>query len=273
MPDVNYGIKGVRKNCISFSQKISLLWPICGRRSLADETVISDINHVIRYWRTRVSDLHELGWTSVQATGKVQFVRNCPPVIGICANQHTCQCCKLNGICPWCHARQTEKVFNLFAKYLPKRGCLKNSAIKILELSNSRVLRRKGTSVFLESLIIHARLLACRLIKRLKPLGAYFDILIEPRVIEEGKVSWRLSYRIIAMVDEKWEMPCWLVESKRKKRITLVTSRKELINPIARTRRYPIGLFRCDSELVLLALNARHKTRCSATLGCFRMQK
>jgi hypothetical protein len=272
MPDEAFPIKGVKKNSAAYTQKLSVLWPIISRRSLYDSDVVLDTTTLLRRWRKRVDALHAAKWPELQADGKVQFVRNCPPagiVIGK-ENDNLCQCCKLRAICPWCYMRQVAKVFNAVAKLLPNRGATQLHSINVLEISGEMLMCKADAGSFLSGHLTAWQQVPQKLLRRLKPLGAYRTISLDPKAIDGHKSLWRFRYHILAIVPNNWTMPDWLDNGNRKVRTTNVTSKKQLINTVQRTCRYPIGLFRGTISMTIKSLNARRGKRCNEFTGCLR---
>jgi hypothetical protein len=268
--DEVFVVKGVTKRSSTFSSKISVLWPLIGRRSLRDEDVILDTNVLINRWRQRLSVFKEKGWPDIQGTGKLQFARNCPPAGVVSFGEKTCRPCRLSAVCPWCYMRNVEKVFNKLAVSLPNRGSLRTTGLRLLEISGRMLLKRRHAGKYISGHLLEWADVPKRLLTRLKPLGAYRSVSLDPKVVEGQISGWRFSYRILAIVPEGWEIPAWLDNGKRKVRLTYVQSKKRLINIVGRTCRYPVGLLHGDAQMAINSLNARKGKRLSEFTGCLR---
>lgn len=270
MPDEALDVVGIKKTCVAHAQKISVLWPLIGQRSLHDDDVILGIQVLQRRWRKRLELLRDKGWQDLQGTGKLQFARNCPPQIVVAVNTKTLRPCKMNNICPWCYMRQVADLFNVFATYLPERGALKKTGINLLEISGKMLLRRNEAGKYLSGHFMEWQTVPKKLLQRLKPLGAYRSISLDPKVVEGQFSAWRFSYHILALMVNGWEVPTWLNNGRRKVRLTYVQSKKQLVNVVGRTARYPVGLIRGDPHMTIVSLNARRKKRCCEVTGCLR---
>jgi hypothetical protein len=270
MPDEVIAIKGVKKDYSAHTQKIAVLWPVVGRRSLKDDEVVADLHKLRRRWHKRIEQLKLGGWADLLNPGVSQFARNCPPSdLVFSTASKTLRPCKL-CLCPSCHMRMTAKVYNTISRCLPDRGRLTTKPLKFVEVSGRMVLRKPDVGKFVSSPLHEWMEAPKRLLKRLKPLGAFRLVTLDPKHVGGQISGYRFTYRILAVMPDGWEMPPWLDNGRRKVRVTDVKSKKQLINLVARTCRYPVGLLRGDLRMTVIALNARRRKRLSEFTGCFR---
>ncbi len=267
MPDVNFDMPTVRQNYTSTIHRLSMLAPIVKFWSKKPENVIKDVKKVLHLWRTRVFDLADMEYARLRAPGKRQFARNCPPVIVRTSNTKILRCCNMDYVCPWCYSRTTSNIYQKFASLLPSSGCLHNAKYSLLELRIPKYITYEDAGSYLNAPLLVFLRDTRRLIRRLDPLGAYFCVTLDPHV-KRGKIElWRFQPRILALAPVDYEMPAWIKKPGRVTRITILKCKKDLIGPVARTRRYPVGLLCSDIEKTIIALNARRKTRCSEMSG------
>jgi hypothetical protein len=270
MPDVTYSMQGVKKTCVAFAQKVGVLWPLLGRRSLHDDDVILDTEALQRRWRKRLEALKLHGWADVTKDGVAQFARNCPPASVKAFGPKALRPCKLRGICPFCHMRTVAKVFNAVARHLPVKEKELNPGIRLLEVSGKMLIRRAHAGKYLSGQLLEWSVVPKKLLKRLRPLGAYRRVTLDPKVVAGQFSGYRFQYNILAMVPYDWEIPRWLDNGNRRVKLTHVQSRGQLINVISRTCRYPVGLMKGDLRMTIVSLNARRGKRLSEFVGCLR---
>lgn len=274
MPDQTFTIKRIKTTNAAYAQKISVLWPLTKRRSLHAQDVAKDMLLVLTWWRKRAKMLKDKKWPDLMGPGKLQFARNCPPAGAVTETDKACRPCRLGHICPWCHMRQTEVLFNKLAAYLPNRGQLPESRkLRLVEISNKKYMSREDASKYVGSQLLEWQRVPKRLLTKWKPLGAYVRIILEPHAVDGQYAGWRFSYRILALIPASTEVPKWIDNGNRHIRVTDVRSKKQLVNVVGRTCRYPTGMFRADPEAVMISLNARRGKRLNEFVGCLRSQK
>ncbi len=283
MPDVKFDIKRVYKKCSSFAAKIAVLWPLFGRRSLKDAQVVRDTKKLTTIWRNKLCDLKGAGLPALVGIGRLQYARNCPlcGVVALCPR--VLQCCHLRNICPWCWMRRTIFVYNTFANLLPEHGRLSKSYLRLVEVYAHMRMSRKDAGAYLDNHLMRWSMCPKKMLramayrdangKRVGPLGAFQSIVLAPTAVERQKAAWSFAYRILALVPPEWVTPPALVNPRYKVRVTDVHSKADLVNPVGRTCRYPVGLIRGDLKMTVTALNARRNRRCSEFTGCFRRGK
>jgi hypothetical protein len=166
--------------------------------------------------------------------------------------------------------RNVEKLYHKLAKLLPERGAFKTQGIQLLEVTSKMTMSKRDAGKFLSGHVAEWQKVPQRLVRRLHSLGAYRNILIDPKAVDKHRSGWRFQYRILAVMPTDWQIPEWLVNNNRKLRVTYVQSKKQLINVVGRTCRYPTGLLQGTPRMAMIALNARRGKRCSEYTGCLR---
>jgi hypothetical protein len=272
MPDVKFVWKGVKHTSLAYAAKKAVLWPLTRRRALRNKAVVKDLKWLQRFWREQLCVLRDAGWKDLATPGKVQFCRNCPPTIGVAVGEKPCRPCNMRQICPWCYARQIGVLYDALAELLPNRGKL-SEPIRLLEIKNKVVMPLKDVGKMVNPTLKSFKKSPTDLLKRLAPLGAYYNVHLEPKSVHGHYSAWKFSYSVVALVPLGWEQPEWLAANGRKIRVTDVYSKQQLVNVIARICRYPVGLLKGDPKLAMISLNARRGTRSSAMLGCFRNKR
>jgi hypothetical protein len=269
VPDELFDIKGVKKNCAAYAQRLSTLWPISGHRSLYEEEVVHDVLALQKRWRKRLEGLKLKHWSDLEPKGVLQFARNCPLDCVKAFGRKALRPCKLRAICPFCRMRSAAKLFNIISTYLPARSQLRTRGLNLLEVSSMLVLPRSDVGKYLSGHLLEWSLVPKRLQRRLKPLGAFRTISIDPKAIHGQQSAYRLTYRILALMPEGWVIPEWLDNGRRKIRLTYVQSKRQLVNVVGRTCRYPLGLMNGDLQMAIVCLNARRGKRLNEYTGCF----
>ncbi len=274
MYDNLFKIVGISKTGLSFCQKITTLWSICGTRSLSDLDVSTSINLVMNAWRARIMQLVDEGWHVPSAPGKVQFMRNCPPVIVRTEDVDRIfqPCCQYH-ICPWCHSRSIAFLYNKLASFLPIRGGYSTPAFRLLEIRDNRVFVKKSAGKFIASVFKDWINTSRQLMPFLKAAGAYWRATIDPLTTKKGRHLWRLAYSVLDKVPMDYVLPDFVDNGHRTIRYTDMKSRRQLINIVARTCRYPKGMMWGPPDMALVALGVRRRKKCTALYGCFRSSK
>lgn len=269
MADVNYILKAIQRKGTSYLQRQSVLWPLLNKRSKTEEEVIHATMQVLTWWREKAAALKKAGWLDLNTSGKLQYVRNCPPSTAVALSEKQFRCCKLSAICPWCYARAIADLYTKFAELLPARNATKKKALRIFEMMNSRVMTLKQAGSYLDAHLRTWKLAPITFLNRIKPLGAYYNVTLEPFKHRHGKTVWKFTYHVVAIVDDSWSTPEKIPRTAKCK-LSIVRSRKQLIPILRRACRYPVGLMTGDEKYVMMALNARKGLRCNALLGCLR---
>jgi hypothetical protein len=269
MPDVLFKPKAVRRRYQAYVQRRAVLWPLMGRRSMSPDKVCEDVTKLHNWWRTKVTALYNEGIEMIPTPGKMQFARNCPPTIIVTHGGVTARPCRLMHICPWCHSREAESLYDQLASYLPARNATAKP-LNLLEVSARRVMTPQDAGKLLTPHLIDWKRPVAQVLKKLpNALGAYYAVNIEPRMTRGKRNKWLFSYHVLAVMPDS-EFPADLDNGLRQCRLSTVISRKQLIPVIGRVCKYPVGLLRCEAPLVAMALNARKNIRCKASTGCLR---
>lgn len=241
------------------------------RRSLYDNMVIADTYNLINLWRNKLSKLKEEKPELFSSQAKFQFIRNCPPEF-VTTDNGLLQFCKLSSFCPWCYARRVGEVYDCFAELLPKRGKL-SKPITLFELHFSFQMIQLEAGAYPLSHVAYTKRIFESDYRKLGLAGAYYNFIIEPYRFN-NTINYRFKYRLLSIVEESWIIPTWITERRfTTSRLHKISCRKELINPIARTCRYPKGLLRSDASVSALALNFKDHIRMSAFKGCLYSRK
>lgn len=273
MSDTVFTIKGVKKAGKDHFHKQSVIWPLMRRRSLVDATVKQDVRCVIRHWRKRLNALYAHEWADLLTEGRLQYARNCPPTIVVASTPSVMKPCNMWHICPWCFCRKNEALYDLLASFLPERGGYRRPKFCLLEVRDKDLKTEAEAGTGTGAQMLELRHDAQTYVKRIKPLGAHFNVTMDPKSTHGSKSLWRRRYSILAMVEPDYRIPEWLNEKGRTVRLTEMQCRRQLISILARTCRYPVGLMYGDIEMTIRSLNARRGKRCTALTGCFRANK
>lgn len=260
------------------------------------------IVRLIYEWRARVSAMQEFGWPPPRKFGSyadgLVYLQNCQPAFHW-FRQET-RTCKYDRICPFCYARRIGKLWPLFTESLPtavepSREGGRMRAIQLEEtapvVSAYHLVERRNTAriPFLSGTggdisdpavvaAMSARLrdfLVSRIRERsdklpeLRPLGSYSQITIEPRAAD-----WRYRIRQIYIVrhddniETRLPVPARGVVFRHTK-----PTRATLMQVLAATCRYPVGMFRGNPLLTSIILKASAGLRLHATTGVLRHKR
>lgn len=256
--------------CLVFCQN---KYPLGDARTAITERLCSYRRHAVSLNSLAPTALQaeQVGLVRASTPNALQFMRNCPPAMVYTMPNDYRRVCKLNCVCPWCWMRRTVYVFNTLARcmHLPERGALA-TPVKLVEVSAQLVMSRVDAGSYLDNHFLRWSDCPKSVLRSIKPLGAFRMLSLAPTSVDGHKAAWRFSYRILAMVPKDWAMPTKLDNGYRKVKVTDVHSKKDLVNAVARTCRYPVGLLRGDPQMALTALTAIKNRRCSEFTGCFR---
>lgn len=269
--DVNYRFAGVTRSVPDYLLRRVILWPLTRRRCFQRGAVYRDVKEVMELWRRRLHQLREREWDSLLEDRDYIKARNCAPVCVKVFGHKARTWCNLRSICPWCYGRDVVNDYEVLAKHLPVRG-YDGRPLRLLTVTASRLVSPRVAGEVLSSHLQAWREGPISIINRLRPKGSLYRINLDPGTTPNGKACWRLSYRILALVSPTSALPDKL-PSVARVLDSKVTSRHELLKPLSRLCRYPTGLLRGDSRLVLKALYARSGLRCKATTGCLRASR
>lgn len=273
MADVRFTLIGVKSSRSNYAAISSVYCPIFNQRKISYSKLPRYTAILIRQWRNRLAELRLNGWYDIQSIKKFQYARNCPPRIILTNSSRSVRPCNLYSICPWCHGVNTAILFNNFVKFLPIRNSeIYEKGIKLFEFYGRFLADVEDVGLYVDSHFRTWRKRPTDIIKQLRPLGGFYTNMLEPRSPIDSVPYWLFSFRILAIVSDEFVLPSWLPTNDRryKFKICTVRSKKDLVGPIMRTCRYPIGLLKDNTKMTITALNARKGCRTSALVGCLR---
>lgn len=265
MSDVRFDISFAKNNYLAYTQQRSVLLPLLLKINLKKNAAFG-ISRLMRRWRNRLRVLREHGWKTMESPIRYQFTRNCPPTMCYTLGDQRYQRCGLSQLCPWCYSLETKEVFDKFSMLLPKRGKL-SKPYKLIEIRRTHLLSANDKDSL--SLVLHKLMdTPRRAIRALQPLGGFYKAQIAPSAKDRFTGQWEAFWRVLVVVDEKYELPDKLLKAKSDIKVSNVFSKRDLIRPISRICRYPTGLFVGDPDMTIDALNSRIGMRSKAFVGC-----
>lgn len=249
----------------------AVLHPLYGRRRRGPVQPL--LLGLVRRWRMRLQALREAGWQRINSE-KFAYARNCRPCISQVSPSHAKACCL--RICPFCHARFVEAVYNRARAVLERH---RDRDRPLAAVSYSRVYTRKETEAFHFGDDLAAQLLLevvpqhrqRRSLYRDRVLGRHHGnchwIAIEPVLSHDLHTgAWQVRHGNLALVDPDWEPPPLRGTLVRR----CAPTGRQLAWLVARTFRYPYHWMAGNEQLLATLLNVTASQRFCTRTGVFR---
>lgn len=267
MADSVFTVNYVHHGYCAMAQRIAVLWPLMGHRALSDREVGLDLERLVKLWRTRLSQFRELGWESVQNIEEFQYMRNCSPQMAAMKDQTGKHSCKRRLVCPWCYARRVSDVYQKFAHFLPEEG---EASFNLLAVKNTHLVPERHVLPGQLHLFLFLRSKTpAKVVRRLQCKGSVYHTVVNPYTHSEDR-GWAITYRVLAIVNQDFEVPDWIDPHHTKMVLIRNVTRKRLAGAVGKVMRYPVGLLRSNPELAVQALDAQSRRYLCCPTGCLR---
>lgn len=261
MPDIDFKFTGIPHHPAYHAARVTLLGPTYHATGTEADQV-RKAPHILEKWRTRLAELRDDGWSSVQQKGHLQYLRNCRPCMFTFESPVEAKVCRYTDICPWCWGRNVVELYDTICR---ERSCDERLILakRVRKVLLDQPLRQALRS---EQHDLRALIKANRCCYK----GAYLNLTAEPTKDNDG---WRLESRLLALTELKEtyvpESSEWSCEAYVRPNTKAITS------AVVRTCYYPAGLMRAESEpnLIVELLHARKSMRLLEYYGCFRKRK
>lgn len=270
MADIVFTLNGVPNTYRAQVQRAAVLSPLARRPSHRAGDIRYWSLRFQRWWRMRLWQWAEYGFTPGKNIRDIQYVRNCVPAFVI-SDPITTQC-NLRHVCPFCYARQVGELWT------------KVDAVAVHQPFD--IVEQRYTFHFPydvpENLEIQARnLLLLAKDLRSQAVVPAADGAIVAVTVEPSSKGWKLRQRGLYAMPPGLKFPGIVLErdlADRAKQTELSRhsrtrlSRRVILHAVARTCRYPVGLMRSHPMYTAALLCARRlqgRLRLLATSGVF----
>lgn len=231
-------------------------------KSLFTELLNQKVHQLLRVWRQRLIRLKDAEWSTVSNDRILMSCRNCYPTF-MCMEPISSTCKQY--ICPFCHGRVTQDLYKNISK-LSKELEKNDKPNWILGFRHTSTLNLK--KITLKDAYTYEARRRNKFYKNLgfEPLGGYLASHIEP----VRHSSWKLTRTGIFITDAGISLHNARKWASKIKRLKAYEGRK-LAKLVGWTLKYPIQILESNRvEDVALMLNAKGRTRLSATYGILR---
>lgn len=272
------------------------------------DRVIAATRKATMMWRARITNLRDHGWLPAQTDeNATSYMRNCPP--SFVAMLPRTRPCKMWHICPFCWGRIAQEIFDKvideFPNVIPGEDASsaeievggdslavgeRRRRIILLDTEDEGEVSPPRKSVSLgarefphhlvtarnrsnfsskESLPELVRSL-CSKRNRIKDLIPFDGAIVFSTVEYDKRYKhWSFTHRYLFRVPRDAEIPEAFESMPQYRRIETPT-RREIVNAVIRTCKYPRSLIVGDPAYTVRILHAMRGRRIRATYGCFR---
>lgn len=275
MSDYAFDTRFVPMSGAAKVERMSVLWPVIGRRSYSVEHVTEDIDAVLYRWRRRLSALFRRGRDVIPSDLQLQLMRNCHPagaatsVVGQ-EPEFTAWRCNVESFCPWDWARRAGETYQEISRRLPERMS-KDKPTHALYLLTERVSEEAGGwgDRRLHEFLAYGAWKLSEALRRSKAVMGVRLSTLEPWSSRKEVKRWVFRHRLLLLYRTGSRVPASVV-GDRKGVVVDTPERKDLQNVVARFFRYPVGLLKGPLDMVPAALKAREGLRLCEHSGALR---
>jgi hypothetical protein len=271
------------------------------------DRVVAATRKATMMWRARITNLRDHGWRPAQADeDATRYMRNCTPsFVSMLPRTRTCN---MRHVCPFCWGRVAQSIFDKVINAFPlgELGEVPREDVEInaealgVGARHRRVILldaedddtsgtiRKCASLAAPEPLFHLitarnrsnfsskeslpELVSslCSKRSRIKDLVPFDGAIVFSTVEYDKRYKhWSFTHRYLFRVPRDAEIPTSFESMPQYRRIEIPT-RREVVNAVIRTCKYPRSLIVGDPAYTVRILHATRGRRIRATYGCFR---
>ncbi len=244
-------------------QRIAVLNPLASRVCRRPQEICYWARRIQARWRVR-SDVINRHLYDTPTPLRRQYCRNCCPAFTPVSPSS--YYCNQPAFCPFCYARYVTEIWRKIDRALRGLGgtyhLVERRHVDRMPLMTEE-LNQDSYASRLERLITGSILKRTARLKKARAVGVFSLLTISPS-LKVGSAEWVLTYRELYVLRPDQQLPEWIEGNKRMTRHVTWT-RKELVQIVGRTCRYPKGLMYGDHALTALMLDVRRSVRHAET--------
>lgn len=232
-------------------------------RHLHPSHFVDGLQQLVRMWRARLLNLNSQGWPAIEAPQALQWARNCYPS-GVVASPRT-RPCNFRRVCPFCWSR-----YFVLRPYRILRTAFSEPGTVLV--SRRRDFRRliaapnEDSGTRLRNILYDVIRQRRDFVKRLQPLGAYFNFSISP-----GHDHWVCQQQQLFQLHPGQRLP-EAFANRGRVRYFPSPNANAICDAVAGVCHYPRRMMFGDPQFTLLLLQIFKQTgvRLNASFGRFR---